>query len=248
MGNKIIFTGLCIILLSAAGCDKGQWLDSTGAITSEIRETGAVTKVAVYDNVNLIFTNRIDSGKVMVYAGENIIRNISTEFSNNTLTIRNKNKYKWTRDLNPDIRIYLPCTGINDIYHESVGAISCETALTGDNFGMITSYGNGMIALELFYNHITLYKTSGGMTDVVLKGACNALDIYHTDYAPCDCRKLEAKSVKVSEDGIQNCFVSASERLEPAITSYGNIYYYGDPEIVNHINTGKGKLIRMTDD
>jgi hypothetical protein len=54
---------------------------------------------------------------------------------------------------------------------------------------------------------------------------------------------LQAQKVKVTEAGIQNCFISASERLEPAITNYGNIYYYGNPEIVNYTNTGGGKLI-----
>jgi len=248
MENRIIFIGLWVILLSVVGCDKGQLFDSTGAITTEIRETGEVKKVAVYDNVNLIFTNRMDSGTVMVSAGENIIRNITTEFNDNTLTIRNKNKYKWTRDLNPDIRVYLPNTNIIDIRHESVGTISCESALKGDGFGMIVDYGNGMIDLELFYNYITVYNTAGGMTDVVLKGACDVFHLYHTNYAPCDCKNLDAQRVIVSEDGIQNCFISASEYLEPTITNYGNIYYYGNPEIANPTNTGKGKLIQMTND
>ena len=244
MGNKIIFFGLFVMMLSVAGCDKGQLFDSTGAITTEMRETGIITEVYVYDNVNLIFTNCIDSGTLMVSAGKNIISDISTEFSNSTLTVKNNNKYNWTRDLNPDICVYLPCTNIKGIRHESVGAISCETALTGDGFGMIVGYGNGMIDLELFYNHITVYNTSGGITDVVLKGKCNIFNLFHTNYAPCDCRKLDAKSVKVVESGIQNCFISASERLEPSITNYGNIYYYGNPEILNYTNTGKGKLIQ----
>ena len=243
MENKIIFFCLFVILLSVGGCDKGQLLDSTGAITTEMRETGMVTEVFVYDNVNLIFTNRIDSGMIMVSAGKNIISNISTELNGSTLTIKNNNKNNWTRDLNPDIRVYIPCTNIKEIQHTSVGTISCETALTGNAFGMIVGYGNGVINLELFYNNITVYNTSGGMTDVVLKGKCNTLHLFHTNYAPCDCSKLDAKNVKVVEDGIQNCFISASERLEPSIQSYGNIYYYGNPEIVNPDITGKGKLI-----
>jgi hypothetical protein len=231
--------------LSVIGCDKGQFLDSTGSPTTEIRETGTITKVLVYDNVNLIFTNRLDSGTMMVSAGKNIIRNISTEYSNNTLTVKNKNKYNWTRDLNPDICVYLPCTNIEEIRHESVGTISCETALKGNAFGLTVAYGNGMIELELFYHEITVYNTSGGITDVVLKGECNSLYLYHANYAPCDCRALHAQKSKVAETGIQNCFISVSERLEPSITNYGNIYYYGNPEIVNHANTGKGKLIQM---
>jgi hypothetical protein len=244
MENKIIFAGLLMALLSVVGCDKGQLFDSTGSITTEVRETGAITKVAVYDNVNVIFTHRIDSGVMMVSAGEKIIRNISTEYADNTLTIKNRNKYKWTRDLNPDIRVYLPCIGIEEIRHESVGTISCDTALTGNTLKIDLFYGNGMIDLELFYNQIAVSSLSSGITDVVLKGQCNSLNLYHAHYAPFDCRKLQAQKVKVTAAGIQNCFVSASERLEPVITNYGNIYYYGNPEIVNYINTGEGKLIK----
>jgi len=244
MENKIIFAGLLIALLSVFGCDKGQLFDSTGSITTEVREMGAITTVAVYDNVNLIFTNRIDSGTIKVSAGENIIRNISTEYADNTLTIKNKNKNNWTRDLNPDIRVYLPCAGIEKIRHESVGVISCDTALTGNTLRIEVFYGNGMIDLELFYNQITVSNFSDGITDVVLKGQCNSLILYHVNYAPFDCRKLQAQKAKVTEVGIQNCFVSASERLEPIIRNYGNIYYYGNPEIVNYTNTGNGKLIK----
>ena len=247
MGNKVIFFGLLIALLSVGGCDKGQLFDSTGAVTTEIREAGKITKVSVYDNVNVIFTNRLDSGTIMVSAGKNIIRNISTELKNSILTIKNRNKYNWTRDLNPDIRVYLPCTDIQDIFHQSVGTISCESALKGDNFEMIADYGNGMIALELYYDKITVYNTSGGVTDVVLKGECDNLNLYHANYAPLDCRALHAKKVMVEETGIQNCFISVSERLEPVITNHGNIYYYGNPEIVNGTFTGKGKLIQITE-
>jgi len=235
------------MLCSLGGCDKGQLLDSTGRITTETRQTGIITQVAVYDNVNLIFTNRLDSGTIMVSAGENIISKISTEFDNNTLVIKNKNKFNWTRDLNPDIRVYLPCNGIEYIYHRTVGTTSCETALTGNYLYIEASYGNGIIDLELLYDQITLHNTSGGITDVILKGQCNNLDIYHTNNAPFDCKKLQAKTAKVTETGIQNCFVAASERLEPTITNYGNIYYLGNPEIVNYTNTGKGELVRITE-
>jgi hypothetical protein len=244
MGNKIIFVGLFIALLLVVGCDKGQPFDSTGSITTEIRKTGVITKVLVYDNVNLTFADSIDSGTIVVSAGENIIRNISTEYNNNALTIKNKNKYNWTRDLNPDICVYLPCTNIEEIRHESVGRISCETSLKGNAFGLTVAYGNGIINLELFYNEITVYNTSGGITDIILKGQCDTFNLYHSNYAPCDCRKLHAQKAKVVETGIQNCFISVLERLEPTITNYGNIYYYGNPEITNYTNTGKGKLIR----
>jgi len=247
MGDKIVFAGLLMALLSVVGCDKGQLFDSTGAITTEIRETETITKVAVYDNINLIFTNRIDSGTIIVSAGENIIRNISTEYNDNTLTIRNKNKYNWTRDLNPDIRVYLPCANIESIRHESVGVVSCETALTGNALRIDIAYGNGIIDLNLLYQTVTLRNLSSSITDVVLRGRCATLNLYHTCYAPFDCRNLHAQKVKVTEAGIQNCFVSASERLEPTITNYGNIYYYGNPEIVNFTKTGDGKLIQMAD-
>jgi len=79
---------------------------------------------------------------------------------------------------------------------------------------------------------------------VILKGTCNTLNLFHTNYAPCDCRNLHAQIATVEETGIQNCFISVSEQLSPTITSYGNIYYYGNPEIVNYTNTGKGKLIQ----
>ncbi|MCL2511010.1 MAG: DUF2807 domain-containing protein [Bacteroidales bacterium] len=243
MGNKVVFVGLLIALLSAVGCDKGQFLDSTGPVVSEMRETGAITKVVVYDNVNVIFSNSIDSGTIKVFAGKNIIDNIVTDYGANILTIKNENKYNWTRDLDPDIRVYVPCVGIEEIYHESVGKMSCDTALTGNALKIEVAYGNGMIDLTLFYNTINLIGMWGGITDVILKGECNTLTMYHSNYAPFDCRKLHARKVKVTEAGIQNSFVSALEYLEPAITNYGNIYYYGTPEITNHINTGKGKLI-----
>jgi len=245
MEHKIIFVGLWIALLSLFGCDKGQFLDSTGAITTENREIGTLTKVSVFDNINVIFTNHLDSGVIKVSAGAKIIRNISTEYRDNTLIIKNKNKYKWTRDLNPDIRVYIPCSGITEIRHESVGVMSCETPLTGNKLRIDLRYGNGKIDLELFYDDIDLHSPAGSITDVILKGKCETFELYYSDYAPCDCRNLQAKKAKIIHDGIQNCFISASKSLEPTITNYGNIYYYGDPEIINYTNTGKGNLIRV---
>jgi hypothetical protein len=194
----------------------------------------------------LIFTNRIESGFVEVSAGKNIIGKITTNYNDSlkSLTIKNENKHNWARDLNPDIRVYLPCTNIKELHHRSVGTTSCESALEGDVLGLIIGTGNGMVDLKLYYNYIAMWNTSGGITDVIFKGECGTLYVYHNSYAPCDCRNLHAKNVIVEEKGIQNCFISASEQLNATITSYGNIYYYGNPEIVDYKNTGKGKLIQ----
>ena len=242
MGNKITQVILLILIFTVAGCDNGQLFDSTGDILQEIRQIGAIRKISAYDNVNVIFSAKPEHGTVIVSAGNNLIKNITTDILDGELFIRNNNKANWARDLDPAINVYIPYPDISEMFFETVGYVSCDTILPYKELAVTIEYGNGVISLELDCGKLSINNTNKGCTDIVVKGSCDELFITHNSYAPVDCSALKAKKVDVREHGIQNCFVSVSDLLIVSIEDYGNVYYTGNPEVKSSV-TGAGKLI-----
>ncbi|MDR0365199.1 MAG: DUF2807 domain-containing protein [Bacteroidales bacterium] len=247
MGNKTkIAIGLLFLSTFFWRCDKGQPFDTTGEVATETRTIDFAKGIIMYDDVNVILTDKIDKKEIVVSAGKNIIKKINAVVKDSVLIIRNNNKWNWTRDLNPEINVWVNDEGIEHILHASVGALTNEGVFSFKDFSLALLNGNGIINLNVDGFYMGVY-THNSYTDIIINGYSQYFNLILYSYAPVDCRNMNCYGFYVKNNSIQDCWVHSDYYLYPTITSSGNIYYQGNPEIRDYVNTGTGSLINLED-
>ena len=230
-------------LLAFSSCKKGeQWdcVKSTGKIVQEERSTGAFEVLYVEDNVNVILTND-STDKIIVEAGDNLLKKIKTEINGNTLVISNKNKCNWVRSFKKEIKVYLGIKKAKGIFHAGYGDITSEELLQKDTI-VIHHYSSGNIHLKLNANSI--WADMDRLGNFTLEGQTNGLVMISYGLGKMDTRNLISTESYVTNKAQGECHVYSNNILGVEIKNDGNVYYYGNPASVDFIKNGKGSLIK----
>ena len=110
--NKHIL--ISIFLYALCSCKKENRFDlvkRTGKETVEERSLSGFTTLLLYDKFDVeLVSDTIN--KAIVIAGKNIIGNIPTEIKDGILTIRNNNKYNWSRSYSKTLKVELHCNAV----------------------------------------------------------------------------------------------------------------------------------------
>jgi putative autotransporter adhesin-like protein len=214
---------------------------STGKIETEDRTVaGSFNTINVNDNVNLVYTDDSITPGISVQAGNNLLSEITTEVQNNQLILHNNNKCNWVRKFGIPINIYVHAHPIIKIIQNGSGNVSSTNTITEDQFNFESwGAGNCNIAVNLQNLYCSLNLDAGSAT---ITGNANAAFLYsagngffYNDSLTTSFTSLIAKSTGDSYVSVQNLFWVYVEQE-------GNVYYKGNPTIVDTI-TGKGKLI-----
>lgn len=242
MGREILFL-IMLGILGATGCKKNGFdcFTSTGKIIQEDRYVADFDSIDIRDYVNLVLIQDTVN-KVVVEAGENIIRNITTNVIDRQLNIRNNNTCNWVRSYNKPINVYVSVKNLWKIYYQSSGNINTSNTLNSDSLKIVIWGGCGSLNLEMDIN-TGYFLLIMGTVDINLKGNCDICSIASSDYGFIDCRELTTGYSYIINNGSNDSYVSASQYLEATIGSIGNIYYTGNPaKVVTYIN-GSGRVI-----
>ncbi|MDD5570741.1 MAG: DUF2807 domain-containing protein [Bacteroidales bacterium] len=220
-------------------CFKG-----TGSIVKESREAGDFYSVKVYDNINLILTQDTVN-KIIVEAGENLLSNIKTETSNNNLTITNDNKCNWVRSFKKPVNVYLNIKCVSYIECRNSGYITTtNTIATPDSFRIDGWNSSGSIKLTINTKK-SFIRMHTGAQDVIIDGSVDENYMYAAGNAFIDCRNLIANNTVINHRCSGDFFVYGKNSIGGDFTGNGNLYYFGNPTLINIKHpSGKGKVIK----
>ena len=236
-----------MLTLIMTSCGKGNAFDlfqSTGPMVRKQRETtGYFNKISLNDDINLMLTQGYPT-MIEVEGGNNLLSDITTEISNSTLTIRNLNKYNWVRSYDKKITVYLQVSHLSMIRYESSGNITTTDTIHEDSLHVEAWAGSGTIAMALDCGTIWLIQQYGSM-DFDVCGKSSVTYIYAGSYGAFHCLGLKSYNTFIRNDGTNDCYVNAIERIDADIRSLGNIYYSGRPVEANRVGSGSGKLIHL---
>ncbi len=227
-----------IILLSA--CKKENMCDCikrTGAITTETRAISGFNMVYVEDNLN-VFITQDSTFEVKVEAGKNIVPLIETSVSDGTLFIKNNNRCNWTRSYDKPFNVYIKMPVIKYITSDGTGNIQSMNTITTDAFDVQTK-NSGNIELTINNSKITSHMHGSG--DLTLHGKTteHACDIGGTAFLKCQDLLTTTTWVHTYTTGI--CTVTAAH-LTCLIDYIGDVNCYGNPVVLQDIQTGAGRL------
>jgi hypothetical protein len=221
-------------------------LKSNGSEITVERSVDSFAKVVVNDKIDL----RIVKGskyKVEVTAGKNIIGNISTINNNYTLEIHNNNKCNFVRGYKKKVVVTITVPVIWRVINNGVGTITFDSDLVQDSI-FIRAENSGDVHVNGQFKR--LQTSSHGNGDIYLSGSCDDLYIYMfgTNFLKAENLKVN-NYIFIETVSLGDCTINAPQggTLEYNLWRSGNIYYSGDPSVINNFSdgSGSGKLIKQ---
>jgi hypothetical protein len=212
-------------------------------MATQIRVVEAFDVIKVYDKIDLNVRQGSDL-KVEVNAGEHLLSNIETRVENGALIIKNNNKCNFVRGYKKKITVNITVPAVSKIDNEGVGTLTFSGNL--DSL-FVRAENSGDIQVSGSFKR--LQTSSHGNGDIYLNGVADKLYVYMfgTNFLRGENLKVN-NYIFIETISIGDCHVNApyNGTLDYNIWRSGNIYYMGNPAVINNFSDGtaKGKLIR----
>ncbi len=235
------------IVLLLAGCQREQWDDcitSTGPQRSEERTVSQFHKVKLDDRIDLVF-DHLPATTIVVEAGRNLIDQVITEVEGGTLSIENGNRCNWVRSFKPRITVRVPIAAVNELELTGTGNISSADTIRCEEFRIEQwgAMGTADLLIDAQRIFIGLHTGAG---DVVLRGsASDHLNLYSGHLGTIDATLLRSPTVNINNSGVGDFRCWSVEHLNVQINDAGDVYYRGDPALIESSINGSGALIRI---
>jgi hypothetical protein len=243
MARNIIY--ILIFMLLATACSKmnpGDCFKSTGEVTTEARDASAFRFLHIYNNVD-VFLSYGAEYSIEVHAGKNIMNGIKTRIDDNTLSIKNENTCNWVRSYEKPLEVYITTPTLDSIVYQASGNLTSTNQFSTDSLKLDVLEGAGTIDLNVNASRST-YNLHYGTVDLNVRGYSHISYLYSGGYGPANLRNLRTVYTYLTNNSTNNCFVWSTLSLDVKIENVGDVYYWGDPQIVNFSGTGSGKLIK----
>jgi len=183
--------------------------------------------------------------KLVITGGENVVNKVEWSISDDkTLSISNKNKCNFLRNERKVIKVEIHYTNIYNIHFEGTESLTTKGTLKTDYFVLLIRDGAGPVNLDLDCISVSA-DISHGWGDYVLTGTTEYASIGARSNGYCDTRGLTVnQSIYISQESSGNIKVNCGNLpLNGYLKSNGNIEYIGNPDSINILNTGTGKVV-----
>jgi hypothetical protein len=241
---------LILLIISVSqiltSCEKGgNCFNTEGNLKKEVRESGKIFKNLILSNdVNLFLSPGQPS--VSVEAGEHLIDLVKAEVDQDQfLHLKDKNTCKWFGKYKAVTNAYVT---LNELWQFTSYGLANITFTDTLNLEYIKAefYQAGGKARLLLNSDVIVLSHFAGVTDVFAAGHTNRLILQSDDRAVLDCRNLKAVNARITSKGTGNMFVNVTDSMEIRMSGIGNIYYTGDPDVIDIKEmSGSGRLIKL---
>lgn len=239
--KHIIFIVFIPLLWACNKSECPDCLKSTGEIITEERILSEFNKVIVYSRINL---NLIQDtvNKIIIEAGENLLPKIITEINDGFLTIRDDNKCNWVRSYKNEINITLYCKTLNLIDCRTTGYVRGLNTFQVDTFDVNAWDGNPEIKFDIIAKS-TYVRMHTGPGSVELSGTSGQAYYYSRAYGPINCKNLITPYAFIDIRCVSDAYIYSNSLIEGEIGYIGNVYYAGNPQILEVNMWHDGKLL-----
>ncbi|MEO8150636.1 MAG: DUF2807 domain-containing protein [Bacteroidia bacterium] len=246
IANCLLPIALCLFLISFSSCKKDSFcncLKSTGSTATEKRDLATFNKIEIDKNID-VFLVQDSVSYAKVTCGKNLLDGVSTEVSEGRLTITNKNKCNWSRSFKNEFVVEVHCAELMEIIFSTSGDLTMLNQFKVDSLYMQSDIGSGSILMNLD-SRIFYGVLNTGVADLTVKGKVGGNYLLANGQGFIDTSELENGYAYLRSNATNDCKVRVTGQLDVEIEAIGNIYYYGDPHVVNLIkHSGTGKLIK----
>ena len=236
------FMAFLFMVLMLPACKKSGLFQGAGATKTVTVAVADFNEIVLNDKVNLILTH--DSlESVRLEAGENLLDDISLSVIDQKLTINDNSKYRWARNLDYTINVYVNHNHLNRITYYGAGNISTTNTWKSEAFTIDSWTGIGTVDMNLESAYTVLIIRMAN-ANFRLNGKSKLTSVYCADYGTLDLKEFESDQMTMDYRSIRNSTVYVTKQLTADVLYKGNVYYKGSPVIKSSF-TNTGKLIAL---
>jgi hypothetical protein len=231
------------ILLINISCSRDSCPLSAGNTSSENRDLPPFQEIALYDKIDVILTPGVNQS-IRVTAGRNLISGISTTVSGDILTIQDNNHCKLLRTDASPVQIFISTAQLQKISYSGAGNVSSTDTIRTPVFTIDCYEGSGSINLKIIADSVnSIIRTRN--TDITLSGNGTYAYIYCAEEGDINLLQYKARTVSVVSKTLRDIDVQVTDSLYADVLYKGNVYYLGNPSLIQSTISNTGKLIHM---
>lgn len=219
----------------------GQRVTGTGPLVEQDRDVEGVTGVELA-TMGTLHISLGSTTSLRVEAQDNLMEYIETEVRGSTLLIRNTPGYD-LRSTKP-IQYYLTVEKLDNIEVSSSGDI--EVGNLKSNSLSIRSNSSGDIKIDGLDGSSLDVKISSSGEVEISAGQIQKQSIDISSSGDYQARDMASATADIDLTSSGSATVWVSDRLRGSLSSSGNIYYAGNPEVDVRI-TSSGRTIQVDD-
>lgn len=231
---------LALALYGCDGANVGETVKGSGNVTTEERAVSGVERVVVANQGDLT----IQLGKeesLVIEAEDNLLPYIETMVTNGKLVFNTKTGIN-LKNTKP-IRYLLTVKAIDGVEATSSGNIALPAIDGIGSFRISISSSGNVYLTHIVTNNLTVEISSSGMVTIG-GGQARGLGVFISSSGDLRASEVEAKFSKVELSSSGSAYVWVTDSLDGSLSSSGNIYYTGDPE-VNVDTSSSGKAVKQ---
>jgi hypothetical protein len=237
---------LPIVLIALFACNKEEAPDcfqSAGDYATERREIEPFDLLELRDYIQLELHDT-DVYFIEIIAPENLIPDISTNFENGKLEIRNNNRCNWVRSYKNKITVRVHAPEFPEIENFGTGDITSTNTLKGQRILIQNRHSAGRIELDVQLDTLRIMMHTG-VSDALLTGEVQVAELFNQGYGLVDARNLDSQYTFCNNSSINDIYLSAEQYLFAFIQFSGNIYVAGSPNDIDLTIEGDGELLEL---
>ncbi|MFN2304009.1 MAG: head GIN domain-containing protein [Anaerolineales bacterium] len=220
-------------IISACQIPYINFTRGTGEIITETRNVAGFNKIRL-DGAGRLFIKQGSSESLEIEAEENVMDELTSEVSGDTLILGYENR-SWWRSIIPTSPIVynLTVVDLNELTLNGAGDLNIENLETASF--KITMNGAGQINVEGLMATDLSVRIAGTGT-IAINGEARTQSISIDGAGNYQASDLKTSSTEITIDGLGNATIWATENLDITINGGGSLSYYGSPSVSQDVN------------
>lgn len=233
---------ICCVLQIACKKDN-NCLQKSGSVVSNLRDTTSFFQaIRIHDIVDLdIHTQKKNS--IEVIGPENLIDLVYTSVDTNQLNIINENSCRWLGKYDKSFKVVVNMPNIHNLEVYGANNINGLDTIKSSYFRIYLETASGSLHLKL-NNDILAFSDYSGVCKSTIEGFTNHLILESRSNAQKDFKNLYSRKAQVINHAASHIYLGLVDTLDVVINHVGNVYYTGNPVIIQNQINSTGKLIK----
>ena len=204
---------------------------------------GDFDKLVLGKNLKYVFIQDIEN-KIILSGGDNLLNFIRLDVSAGELTIEDENKCNFLRNQNKKVTVEIHYIHISEILFQGTEKVEFQNQMITNNLLLNLRDGAGEFNLNIKANQLnTIVSLGWGNFNIVGEVNFLRLDIKGNGFGSAyglnvrDSVHVLSNSSELFKFNADGCFVRSQ------IFENGDVWYIGQPTLVDHVSFGSGQLI-----
>jgi uncharacterized protein YxeA len=231
---KLITFVLAVTLTTSAFCQFRPNVKGSGNVVTKERKAAYFNKVHVSSGIDVYLTQG-EKESITVEADDNLHEYIETEIKDNTLKVYSQANIRSAKAK----KVYVTIKEVEELTASSAGDLSGENTIKTETLYLSAS-SSGDITLKVETENLKCRISSSG--DITLRGVTNELEADLSSAGDLKAFDLETKIADISASSAGDARITVTENLRARASSAGDIYYMGNPKLIDTHSSSAGKI------